>query len=323
MWTEYMTMTGVALLALLLGIKIYLRVTTGICRSLKRMDGKTVIITGANSGIGKETALDMAKRGAKVIMACRNLERAEKAKEEILSIVNEGDVTVKHLDLASLKSVNSFTKLILQTENHVDVLINNAGVAGFERRLTEDGLEYHMQSNYFGHFLLTNQLLDLMIQTKKARIIVVSSVAHKGARTLDLENLNGERRGDPATLYCMSKLCNILFANELARRLKGTDVTVNSLHPGVVETEIFRCMPVFVRIPFLSIVRLFCKDAREGAQTTIYLAVSEKVEGITGKYFVDCKKVQPSIIAKDVALAQALWEKTEKMVSIKDTYKNL
>ncbi|XP_065565275.1 retinol dehydrogenase 14-like isoform X2 [Artemia franciscana] len=244
MWTEYMTMTGVALLALLLGIKIYLRVTTGICRSLKRMDGKTVIITGANSGIGKETALDMAKRGAKVIMACRNLERAEKAK-------------------------------------------------------------------------------DLMIQTKKARIIVVSSVAHKGARTLDLENLNGERRGDPATLYCMSKLCNILFANELARRLKGTDVTVNSLHPGVVETEIFRCMPVFVRIPFLSIVRLFCKDAREGAQTTIYLAVSEKVEGITGKYFVDCKKVQPSIIAKDVALAQALWEKTEKMVSIKDTYKNL
>ena len=221
----------------------------GMCRSQARLDGKTVIITGANTGIGLETAVDMAKRNARVILACRSEERGERAAVEVRKRSGNDNAVFVQLDLASLDSVREFAAKILEEEPRIDILINNAGVMAVpERKLTKDGFEMQIGINHLGHFLLTNLLLDRIKEAPSARIVNVSSRAHLRAN-LDLGDLNLEKSYDAWTAYGNSKIANILFTRSLARRLKGTRVTTNSLHPGVIMTELSRHLT-------LSMVRL-------------------------------------------------------------------
>ena len=296
----------------------------GVCTSRAKLEGKTVLVTGANTGIGKETALDLAKRGARVIMACRNLHKAEKALKEIVQKSGNKNIVAKRLDLASLKSVREFAEDVNKNEARLDVLINNAGLLFMNDKTiirTEDGFETHMGVNHLGHFLLTNLLLDLLKKSAPSRIVVVSSMTHNswGFTTtgFNFENMNGEIDYKPHEAYGQSKLANILFTRELARRLDGTGVTANSLHPGVIKTDIFdRNLSTFQSITINYIFPHFGKTAFEGAQTTIHLAVSEELDGVTGLYFADCKEKRPGETALDDQAAKKLWEVSAKLVGL-------
>jgi NAD(P)-dependent dehydrogenase (short-subunit alcohol dehydrogenase family) len=272
----------------------------GVCTSQARLEGKTVIITGSNTGIGKETALNLAKRGARVIMACRNLQKAETALQEIVQKSGNENVVAKHLDLASLKSVREFSEDVNSNELRLDALINNAGVMCLSTLTrTEDGFEMQMGVNHLGHFLLTNLLLDLLKKSAPSRIVVVSSMGHWmfTKTAFNFENMNGEIAYDKFDAYGQSKLANILFARELARRLKGTGVTANSLHPGIVASELSRHLPMVMQ-GNNAIASWFLKTSEQGAQTSIHLAVSEELEGVTGLYFADCKELPTELTTK-------------------------
>ena len=219
-------------------------VAGGVCRSKARLDGKTVIITGANTGIGLETAVDLAKRNARVILACRSVERGEKAAVEVRKRSSNDNVVFRQLDLASLESVRKFASNILEEEPRIDILINNAGIHSPHASRTEDGFERHLAINHLGPFLLTNLLLDQLKQAQSARIVNVSSVLYKRCDSFDFEHMNSDdpkRSGTRRNVaYNQSKLANILFTRALSKRLIGTSVTVNVLHPGVVRTELAR-----------------------------------------------------------------------------------
>ena len=218
----------------------------GVCRSQARLDGKTVIITGANTGIGLETAVDLAKRNARVILACRSVERGETAAVEVRKRSGNDNVEFVQLDLASLDSVRKFAAKILEEEPHINILINNAGVMAIPKRtLTQDGFEMQFATNHLGHFLLTNLLLDRIKEAPSARIVNVSSTAHHRGN-IDLDNLNSEKSYTPWKAYGTSKLANILFTRSLAKQLKGTGVTANVLHPGVISTELARHINPFL-----------------------------------------------------------------------------
>jgi len=298
-------------------LKIYSVLIKGVCRSPNRLDGKTVIITGANTGIGKETALDLAKRGARVLLACRDVSKASTAKDDIVRLSGNANVEIRHLDLASLSSVRKFATGILESESRLDVLINNAGCAGYAKReLTEDGLEYQMQANYFGHFLLTSLLLGLLKKSAPSRVINVSSIAHVWAKELDFNNLNSEKSYDPSNIYNTSKLCQVLSTRHLAPLVINSGVTVNCLHPGCVETGIFQRAPLWLVIPAYIFVKLIFKDWKEGAQTSIHLAVSNEGSRTTGQYFSDCKVDKMSTYATDEGVAKKLWESSELLVKL-------
>lgn len=305
-----------ALVILFFVIKRYYKSTIGVCRSQRQLNGKTAIVTGANTGIGKETALDLASRGAKVILACRNMKQGKIACNEIIARSNNPNVEVRYLDLTSLATVRQFATDIIKTETHLEILVNNAGAGGLGRKNTVDNLQIGMQVNHFGPFLLTCLLVGLLKKSAPSRIIMVSSLMHKLAN-FDLDNLNSEKWFNDIQVYNCSKLANILVANELSRKLNGTDVTVNSLHPGVVATDIYRKLPWLIRPIADFFVSFFFKSAQEGAQTSIYLAVSDEVEGVSGRYFVDCKEANMSKAAMDKSLAKKLWEKSETLVGLK------
>ena len=291
----------------------------GVCTSKARLEGKTAIITGSNVGIGKETALDLARRGAKVILACRDIQKAEAALKEIVKKSGNENIAAKHVDLASLKSVRDFAEDINKNEPRLDILINNAGVMAVQTLTkTQDGFETQMGVNHLGHFLLTNLLLDLLKKSVPSRVIVVSSVGHWFVtRTgMNFENMNGEISYDPLDSYGQSKLANILFTRELARRLEGTSVTANSLHPGFVATELSRHYPEWMQVIFKPVYRQLSKTPMEGAQTSIHLAVSEELEGVTGLYFADCKEKIPAETAQDDKAARKLWEISAKLVGV-------
>ena len=233
--------------ALAIGV-IAWRASFGVCKSKRRMDGKTVIITGANTGIGKETALDLANRGARVIVACRDEKKATIAVDDIKKRTNSQNVIFKKLDLASLASVRQFSEEILQEEEHINVLINNAGVMIPPYMLTEDGFELQFGVNHLGHFLLTNLLLDRIKQSTPSRIINVSALAHVHAN-LDFDDMMWEKKGFKIwSSYAHSKLANIMFTRELAKQLEGTGVSTYSLHPGVIRTELLRNVPWWLSI---------------------------------------------------------------------------
>ena len=293
-----------------------------VCTSNASLEGKTVVVTGANTGIGKETALDLAMRGARVIMACRNLQKAQTAAKEIAEKSHNSNIVVKHLDLASLKSVRDFAEDMNKNEARLDVLINNAGV-GFipELTKTQDDFEMTMGVNHLGHFLLTNLLLDLLKKSAPSRIVVVSSTTHQFAtKGLNLENINSELFYSRFDSYFQSKLANILFSKELVRHLKGSSVTVNSLHPGMIaETEAIRHFPSVLQTVYSILAIPFAKTAKQGAQTTIYLAVSEDVEGVSGSYFIDCAITEPSEAAQDENIARKLWDISQTLVGLNTT----
>ena len=212
----------------------------GVCRSKAMLDGKTVIITGGNTGIGKETAIDLAKRNARIIVACRSQEKGKKAEVDIRRESGSSDVHFHQMDLSSFQSIRKFAKEVLSEESRIDILINNAGVMYCPFGKTEDGFETQFGVNHLGHFLLTNLLLDKIKQAPEGRIVVVSSIGHTFASKLDLDTINSEAHYSPYDAYHESKLANVLFTKALAKRLVGTNVTANSLHPGGVNTELQR-----------------------------------------------------------------------------------
>ncbi|XP_009281823.1 PREDICTED: retinol dehydrogenase 12 [Aptenodytes forsteri] len=288
-------------------------VAGGQCKSTAKLEGKVVIITGANTGIGKETARDLARRGARVVVACRDIAKAEAAASEIRAETGNQQVIVKKLDLADTKSIREFAERFLAEEKELHILINNAGVMLCPYSKTADGFEMHLGVNHLGHFLLTFLLLERLKQSAPARIVNVSSLAHHGGR-IRFHDLHGEKSYNRGLAYCHSKLANVLFTRELARRLQGTKVTANALHPGSVHSELVRHS--FVMTWLWKVFSFFLKTPWEGAQTSIYCAVAEELDSVTGQYFSDCQPAYVSPRGRDDETAKKLWSVSCELLGI-------
>ncbi|XP_063041284.1 retinol-DH_like_SDR_c domain-containing protein isoform X2 [Engraulis encrasicolus] len=289
----------------------------GVCRSQVQLTGKTVVITGANTGIGKETAMDLARRGARVVMACRDTRRGEVAASEVRQTTGNGNVVVRQLDLSSLASVRQFTNKLNATEERLDILINNAGVMMCPKSLTEDGFETQLGVNHLGHFLLTILLLDKIKSSAPSRIVNVASIAHVGGKIHFDDLFFNKTPYDSLVSYRQSKLANLLFTRELSRRTRAAGVSAFALHPGVIRTELGR--HVQTRFPLLSALLqapawLLMKTPRQGAQTSIYCAVTEGLEVHSGCYFSDCRLKEPAPEGKDDIAAMKLWDVSSKLV---------
>ncbi|XP_070496225.1 retinol dehydrogenase 14-like [Chironomus tepperi] len=302
-----------------IGYNIYVKLTCGKFQDKNvNLAGKTILITGCNSGLGKAVAKYMAFKGARIIMACRNQETAEKAKEEIITYSENHNVVLHHLDLASFDSIRKFVKIINETESKIDILIHNAGYCGaFRSAKTAENIEMTMAVNYYGPFLLTHLLIDLMKKSAPSKIITVASKAHSVAcfNPNDTYCLNPVNFFLPTFLYANSKFACFLFTYELARRLEGTGVTANILHPGTCDSPIWNKTPFPVSIPIF-IARKFMKSIQQGTQTILHVALSKHVEGVTGQYYRDCKpkKSVKGTYRKD--LQNTLWEESKKIVKM-------
>ncbi|CAB3220931.1 unnamed protein product [Arctia plantaginis] len=300
---------------------------SGWCKSNRRLEGITVIITGSNTGIGKETALNLYQRGARVIMACRNIEKANTARKDIEQLAKTdkgtGELFVEKLDLCSICSVREFAMRVTSSHAHVGVLICNAGVMMCPEGRTEDGFETHIGSNHLAHALLIVLLLPSMIKGPPARIVFVSSYVH-AKYELDLDDLNYERKEYNAfEAYCRSKAANIMFAKALAEKLKEnniSNVTTYSLHPGVIRTDISRHFNETVgygaRFIFDVVMGFFMKSPRCGAQTTIYCAVDEGCANESGLYYCDCQVKPSSTQCQDSYQVARLWDETMKALKL-------
>ncbi|XP_028821297.1 retinol dehydrogenase 12-like isoform X2 [Denticeps clupeoides] len=278
-----------------------------------RLDGKTVLITGANTGIGKETAIDLAKRGARIIMACRDMEKADTALREVIDASGNQDVVTRKLDLSDTKSIRQFAEDI-NKEKQVNILINNAGVMVCPYGKTADGFEMQIGVNHMGHFLLTYLLLDLIKRSAPARIVNVSSVAHQWG-SINLEDINSEKDYEKKRAYSQSKLANVLFTRSLAKKLQGSRVNTYVLHPGVVQTDLWRHLSK-PQQAVMWLVSPFTKTSVQGAQTTIFCAVAPELESESGAYYSDCAPASCSSTAMDDDLAQRLWELSCQMLHI-------
>jgi NAD(P)-dependent dehydrogenase (short-subunit alcohol dehydrogenase family) len=289
------------------------------------MQGKTVVVTGGNSGIGFETAAALAEMGARVVVTARNADKGRAAVGRITERADaagkEGGAQLVVFDLAELASVRRGAGEILEQAPRIDVLVNNAGIVLSERTETVDGLESTLAINHLGPFLLTNLLADRIGASPPARIVNVSSSAHAAARKgIPFDDLQSERRYRTMRVYGQSKLANILFTLELARRLQGTGVTANSLHPGTVRTGYGADGDTTGYLAFgLKISRPFFLSPAQGARTSIYLASSPEVEGVSGEYFVKCKPRQPKRWARDPEAAEQLWQVSEELVGLTST----
>jgi len=284
------------------------------------MKDKIGIVTGANSGIGKVTALALAKQGFTVVMMCRNRAKAEAAQKEIVRLSGNPQVEMIWVDFASQRQIREAAAQFLSMHDCLDVLVNNAGfLASDKRQLTEDGIEATFAVNHLGYFLLTGLLMPALekaaTQNGEARVVCVASEAHRYA-PFNLDNVQLERGYSGIKAYCISKLCNILFTAELARRVAGKNITANSLHPGAVNSGFAQNTPGWFAWLF-KIAKPFLMSEEEGAETSIYLATSPEVKGISGGYFYK-KRLRRNMIpiAKDEKIAQQLWEMSEKLTNI-------
>jgi len=285
---------------------------------MDEMAEKVVLITGGNAGIGKEAAVGMAGLGATVVITSRDEERGRAARQEIVERSGNSNVEVMPLDLASFHSIRFFAADVLARFDQLDVLVNNAGLILRRRTETADGFEATFGINHLGHFLLTDLVLDRLKACAPARVVVVASGAHKGARRgLDFDDLQGESGYRWMDAYNKSKLANVYFARELARRLAGTGVTANALHPGFVRSEFGRGgdLGSLYGWGIKYLAGPFAISPARGARTTIYLASSPEVEGVTGGYFYKCKPATPSKVAQDDDAARRLWDESERMVA--------
>jgi len=326
-WVRTLTTTFVATSGLLFTVKTYLSRRRAICTNSILLTGKTCVVTGANVGIGKAVAEEFAKRGARVLIACRDVNRGNACAADIRRKVKDADVEVYHLDLSSFASVRSCAEAIEVKESRLDVLVNNAGLMACPFQLSKDGIEMQFAVNHLGHFLFTNLLLNKMKSTSQqhkddagggdARIIVVSSALYKNA-TIDFENYNSEQLYKPTQAYGRSKLANLLFTRELSRRLPD-GVTVNSMHPGVVWTSLgrYRLKNFIMRWLWAIPGYFLLRSAEEGAQTIVHMATDPHLRGVSGKYFGDCKveSVRPN--AQDGNVASMLWEMSEKLTGFR------
>lgn len=278
--------------------------------------GTTVLITGGNSGIGKETAVALAAQGARVVITSRDMGRGRAAVEEIRNRSGSNDVDVLQLDLAQLASVRRLAEAFLRRHDRLDVLINNAGLVQMHRSETVDGYETTFAVNHLGHFLLTRLLLDCIRASAPSRIVVVSSHAHKQARRgLDFDDLQSERKFSAFGVYAKTKLANIYLSCELARRLANTGVTANALHPGFVASRFARDGDTGRAGDIAMMLgRPFAISPEKGARTSVFLASSPEVQDVTGGYFYKCREVQPSAVARDDEAARRLWAVSEELV---------
>lgn len=281
------------------------------------MSGKICIVTGANSGIGKETALGLAQMGARVVMVCRNAEKGKAALEEIRRESGSSQVDLLIADMSSQASVRALAEQIQQKYPRLDVLVNNAGGAAPARTLSADGIEMTLATNHLGAALLTFLLLDLLKASAPSRIINVSSEAQRRAR-LDMNDLQFERRKYRGiAAYGQSKLLMNAFTFELARRLAGTGVTANCLHPGVVATNIWSANPPpLIGKLIIAVVKPFMLSSKQGAAVSLYLATSPEVAQVSGEYFVKSKPAKSNHLSRDPKLMAEVWLCTEKMTGL-------
>jgi NAD(P)-dependent dehydrogenase (short-subunit alcohol dehydrogenase family) len=279
------------------------------------MNKKLCIVTGATAGIGYETALGLTRWGAKVVLTGRNAAKGEAALATIRKEIPGAAVEFLSADFASLQAVRGLAAVILDKYEKIDVLVNNAGGFHPKRTLTVDGYETTFAVNHLAPFLLTNLLLGKLTASSPARIVTVASVAHK-KHGANLDDPNSEKHYGMWSAYANSKLANILFTAELAQRLAGTGVTANCLHPGLVGSNIGAASH---HVPLQLIWKLatpFLLSSAEGARTSLYLATSPDVAGVTGKYFDKCRPVEPSPAAQDMVAARKLWDESARMVGL-------
>jgi NAD(P)-dependent dehydrogenase (short-subunit alcohol dehydrogenase family) len=280
------------------------------------MQGRVCLITGATSGIGLESARALASQGAHVVLVGRDKGRGEAALAEVRRTSPEAKLELLQADLTSLASVRALAEDFQRRHSRLDVLLNNAGLIITERKVTADGFEATLATNHLSHFLLTHLLLDMLKASGAARVVNVSSQAHRVGSLDFLDDLHAERGYSGMKVYGNSKLANILFTRSLAKRLAGTKVTANSLHPGVVRTGFGLNNQGF----FSTLVKLtapFMLTAEGGARTSVYLASSPEVEGVTGKYFMKCREAKESAAARNDAAAERLWEKSAELTGVR------
>ncbi|GAA3411128.1 SDR family oxidoreductase [Paenibacillus hodogayensis] len=279
------------------------------------MSQSIAIVTGANSGMGLSTVVELAKRGYRVIMACRSPQRGEAARLEAIKQSGSDAIELLVCDLGSLESIRQFAGQFLSRHDTLDVLVNNAGVVNLKRRTTKDGFEEMIGVNHLGHFLLVYLLLPALERAKAGRIVVVSSGAHK-AGSIRFDDPHLTRGFNVVIGYAQSKLANILFTRELARRLQGTRVTVNAVHPGAVATNLGVDRNTGFGQFIYKLLRPFFRSPAEGAATAVYLATSDEVAGVTGHYYYDNKQASLSAKARDDEAARRFWSWSEKEVGL-------
>lgn len=282
------------------------------------MTGKTVIITGANSGLGKATAQELARRGARVILACRDIGSGLAAATKIRQQASADMVVVRYLDLSSFGSIRSFVNTVLRNEMHIDVLINNAGVFQCPYATTKEGYELQMGVNHLGHFLLTNLLLQRLKNSQPSRIVVVTSNLYKKGNIKVPHLVMTERGYDKKQAYANSKLANALFARELAHRLKGTGVRVYAVSPGMVYTNLgrHRKLPWYLAVLLLPFALFAVRTPDQGCQTIVDCAVNEEYEQQSGRYYRNCRPEKWDAIALDDDLALKVWTASETLTGV-------
>jgi NAD(P)-dependent dehydrogenase (short-subunit alcohol dehydrogenase family) len=279
------------------------------------MKGKICLVTGANAGIGRETARGLAQKGATVILACRSLEKGEEAVKDIVATTGNQQVEAMALDLGRQADIRRFATAFLAKYDGLDVLVNNAGAFFGEFQKTEDGIERQLAVNHVGPFLLTHLLLPALQKANSARIVMVSSGAHYNG-DINFVDLNGEKNYSPFAAYSQSKLGNVLFANEFARQFHTSGITANSLHPGVVRTHIGQKGGSWFHSLGWALMKPFMISATKGAATSLHVALAPELAGVTGKYFKNCKEQTPSTAAQDPLIAKRLWDATAALCGI-------
>jgi len=278
------------------------------------MVGKTCLITGATNGIGRVTAVELARMGAELFLVYRNKTRADETVAEIRNRTGNENVHLLRANLESQKEIRAAAAAFLDTGKPLHLLINNAGLGNTKRLMTEDGIEMVFAVNHLAYFLLTMQLLDRIKQSAPARIVNVASEAHRFG-TINFDDLGGERRFRTFGAYSQSKLANILFSYELARRLVGTGVTVSCLHPGGIASGLWTNNGPLAQF-VMKAGSVLLKTPEQGARTTIYLASSPQVEGITGKYYSNCREKTSSRESYDLNIAGRLWNVSAQMTGV-------
>src|SRR5438874_1431798 len=280
---------------------------------MRAMQGKLVVITGATSGIGQETARALADMGARVVMINRNLQKAEAVAEELRRNAT-GSIELVQGDMSSFESIRRAAAEVLDRYPRIDVFISNAGVFRARRHETADGLEEVFAVNHLAPFLLTNLLLDRLKASAASRIVIVASEAHRGAM-LNFDDLLLERRFGAWKSYSRSKLSNVMFTYALARRLAGSGVTANSLHPGFVSTSLGSGNKIPIR-PVYLLLKPFTITPKKGAETSVFLASSPDVEGVSGKYFDQKRESRSSRVSQDEDAQELLWDMSVKLTDL-------
>lgn len=280
----------------------------------KDIKGKVCLITGATSGIGKVTARELARKGARLVIVSRNQLKCENTIASIRDETGNKDIEYMVADLSSQDQIRQLARGFLDRYDHLDVLVNNAGAIFLSRDVSVDGIEMTWALNHLNYFLLTNLLLDTLKASASARIINVASTAHRGAK-INFDDLQGGHHYNGMQAYSQSKLANILFTYELARRLEGTQVTANALHPGFVASGFAKNNGGLVRLG-MGVVQLFAISPEKGAETSIYLASSPEVEGVSGSYFVKKQAVRSDPASYNEETAQKLWQVSEAMTGL-------